>query len=154
MSVDVAVAGRVLQAVLEDAGTPLLLHDRAIGETLPLPVRTVSDPRGLLPAFLAAGDAVREDATGRSFGLRIVCDAGTLLGYRVEAIGNGPFSAVLLFTMEAAAQASGPDRLLVNDLIGAVWQAVMDRAERASPAAVPPPARPPSPASGSAGPNP
>ena len=145
--VSVAAVGQALRAVLEDAGTPLLLHDRATGEVLPLPLRMASDPAGLLPVFLVAGDAVREEATGDSLALRIARDPDALLGYRLDGIGAGTFATAMLFTMEAVAQAreaaahaAGADGLLVNALLSAVWQAVIERADRAS--AMPPPPAP------------
>ncbi len=51
-------------------------------------------------------------------------------GYRVQSIGNGPFSAVMLSVMEATAQVARPDMLLVNDL-DAVWQAAQLRSRAA-----------------------
>ena len=138
-AVSVAAVGRALQAVLEDAGATLLLHDRATGETMPLPLRAAADPAALLPVFVVAGDAVREEATGKSLALRIARDPEALLGYRLDAVGNGTFSTVMLFTMEAVEQASASGRLVVNDLIGSVWQAIMDRANLGSAAPLPSP---------------
>ena len=126
---DILVVGRTLQAVLVDAGTPLLLHDRATGETLPLLPELAGDPAALLPVLLVAGDAVWREATGKGFSLDIRRDASALLGYRACGIGAGTFATVMLSTMEAIEQARQPDQLLVNDLIGSVWKAVLDRAE-------------------------
>ena len=74
-----------------------------------------------------------------------------LLGYRVAGIGDGTFCTVMLSTMEAVAQAQNgqPGRLLVNELCGAVWQAVLERADHPGRSAVAP-AAPigPSPTSG------
>ena len=126
---DILVVGRALQAVLVDAGTPLLLHDRATGETLPLLPELAGDPAALLPVLLVAGEAVWREATGKGFLLDIRRDASALLGYRACGIGAGTFATVMLSTMEAIEQARQPDRLLVNDLIGSVWKAVLDRAE-------------------------
>ena len=85
---------------------------------------------GLLPVFLVAGEAVWREATGKGFALRVRPDPAALLGYRAEGIGAGTFCTVALGAMEAIAQAQAdePDRLLVNGLIGSVWQAVLDRA--------------------------
>lgn len=126
---DLVVVGRALQAVLVDAGTPLLLHDRATGETLPLLPELAGDPAALLPVFLVAGEAVWREASGKSFLLDIRRDASALLGYRACGIGAGTFATVMLSTMEAIEQALQADRLLVNDLIGSVWKAVLDRAD-------------------------
>ena len=133
---DILVVGRALQAILAEAGTPLLLHDRATGETLPLLPELAGDPAALLPVLLVAGDAIWREATGKGFLLDIRRDASALLGYRACGIGAGTFATVMLSTMEAIAQARQPDRLLVNDLIGSVWKAVLDRADTA--AALPP----------------
>ena len=126
---DILVVGHALQAVLMDAGTPLLLHDRVTRETLPLLPELAGDPAALLPVLLVAGDAVWREATGKSFLLDIRRDASALLGYRACGIGAGTFATVMLSTMEAIEQARQPDQLLVNDLIGSVWKAVLDRAE-------------------------
>lgn len=139
-AVDPAAVGRALHAHLAAAGMSLLLHDRATGETLALPVELAGDPAGLLPVFLVAGEAVWREATGKGFALRVRPDPTALLGYRAEGIGAGTFCTVALSAMEAIAQAQAgePDRLLVNGLIGSVWQAVLDRAgpPAATPAAV------------------
>lgn len=126
---DILVVGRALQAVLMDAGTPLLLHDRATGETLPLLAELAGDPAALLPVLLVAGEAVWREATGKGFLLDIRRDASALLGYRACGVGAGTFATIMLSTMEAIEQARQPDRLLINDLIGSVWKAVLDRAE-------------------------
>ena len=134
---DLLVVGRALEAVLVDAGTPLLLHDRATGATLPLLPELAGDPAALLPALLVAVEAVWREATGKSFSLDIRRDAAALLGYRVHGIGAGTFATVMLSTMEAIEQAMQPDHLLVNDLIGSVWKAVLDRADAAATAPAP-----------------
>lgn len=154
-AVDLPAVGRAVRAWFEDAGTSLLLHDRATGETLPMTAKLAGDPSGLLPVFLAAGEAVWREATGKGFGLRIRRDPAALLGYRVDGIGGGTFAAVLLSTMEAVVQAQEgqapgerTDRLLVNGLFDAVWQAVLDRSEAAGPPAAALPGSPPMPGSG------
>ena len=145
-AVDLPAVGRAVRAWFEDAGTSLLLHDRATGDMLPMTAKHAGDPAGLLPVFLVAGEAVWREATGKGFGLRIQRDPAAMLGYRVDGIGGGTFATVLLSTMEAVAQAQDeqaqdeqdgqPDRLLVNGLFGAVWQAVLDRSEASGPSAV------------------
>lgn len=142
-TVDLAAVGRAVRTWFEDAGTALLLHDRATGETLPVTAKLAGDPSGLLPVFLVAGDAVWREATGKAFLLGIRRDPAALLGYRVDGIGNGTFCTVMLSMMEAVAQAQDgqPDRLLLNDLLGAVWQAVLDRTEPARPIDAAPAAR-------------
>lgn len=126
---DILVVGRTIQAVLVDAGTPLLLHDRATGETLPLLPELAGDPAALLPVFLVASEAVWREATGKGFLLDIRRDAAALLGYRAHGIGAGTFATIMLSTMQAIGQARQQDHLLVSDLIGSVWQDARDRAD-------------------------
>ena len=154
-AVDLPALGRAVRAWFEDAGTSLLLHDRATGDVLPMTAKHAGDPSGLLPVFLVAGEAVWREATGKGFGLRIRRDPAAMLGYRVDGIGGGTFATVLLSTMEAVAQAQDeqgqheqPDRLLVNGLFGAVWQAVLDRSEAVGATAAGMPAGSPAPTSG------
>jgi len=147
-AVDLPAAGRAVRAWFEEAGTVLQLRDRATGEVLPMSAKLAGDPSGLLPVFLVAGEAVWREAAGKGFGLRIRRDPMALLGYRAEGIGNGTFCTVMLSTMEAVAQAQDgqPGWLLVNELCGAVWQAVLERADHpgvsvvapAAPVATPP----------------
>ena len=116
MSVDAGALGRTLETYLARAGVPLAFHDRATQETHALPFSSARDPAGLLPVFLVAGEAVWREATGKGFALDIRQDAGALLGRRLHAVGSGTFSTVMLSVIEAAAQAAGPQALLVNDL--------------------------------------
>ena len=118
---DAASSGRALQLARELA---------------PLLPELAGDPAALLPVLLVAADAVWREATGKGFSLDIRRDASALLGYRACGIGAGTFATVMLSTMEAIEQARQPDQLLVNDLIGSVWKAVLDRAGTA--AALPP----------------
>lgn len=134
-AVDRDAVGRALRAFLAEAGTELLLHDRATGEMHALAVDLAGDPAGLLPVLLVAGEAVWREATGETgggFALRIRPDRDALLGYRLDGIGDGTFCTVALSAIEAIDQAQGglANRLLVNDLIGPVWRAVLDRADR------------------------
>ena len=124
--VDLAVVGRTMEALIRQDGKPLVLQDGATGQHLTLSPEAGGRPDGLLPVFLAAGEAVWREATGKSFALDLAQDPQALLGYRVRGIGSGPFSAVMLSVMEATAQVARPDMLLVNDL-DAVWQAAQDR---------------------------
>lgn len=136
-AVNLATVGRALEAVLADAGTSLLLRDKATNELLTPPIEVAGHANGLLPVFLVAGEAVWREATGKGFGLHIVPDPLALLGYRAEAISAGTFCMVMLVTMEAIEQAGRqpgqPGHLLANDLYGAVWQAARDRADLSSP---------------------
>jgi len=124
--VDLAVVSRTMEALIRQEGKPLVFQDRATGQPLTLSPEAAGSPDALLPVFLAAGEAVWREATGRGFALDLAQDPQTLLGYRVRGIGNGPFSAVMLSVMEATAQITRPDMLLVNDL-DAVWEAAQER---------------------------
>lgn len=124
--VNLAVVGRTMEALIRQGGKPLVLRDGATGEHLTLSPEAAGRPDALLPVFLAAGEAVWREATGKSFGLDFAQDPQALLGFRVRGIGSGPFSAVMLSVMEATAQVARPDMLLVNDL-DAVWQAAQQR---------------------------
>jgi len=75
-----------------------------------------------------AGEAVWREATGNGFALDIIRDPTALLGYRLNGIGAGTFTTVMLATMEAAAQVASPEAFLVNDLT-AVWSAASERVE-------------------------
>ena len=127
---DVERAGAMLAALLEQTGPALALRDPS-GRMAPVRPETAGAADGLLPVFLVAADAVWREATGKGFSLDIRRDAAALLGYRAHGIGAGTFATVLLSTMEAIEQARQPDHLVVNDLIGSVWKAVLDRADAA-----------------------
>jgi hypothetical protein len=130
-SVDLAAVSRTMQALLRQDGKPVVLQDRASGQSLTLSAEAGGRPDGLLPVFLTAGEAVWREATGKGFALDITQDPQAMLGYRVRGIGAGPFSAVMLSVIEATAQVARPDMLLVNDL-DAVWQAARQRYWRAA----------------------
>lgn len=124
--VDLGAVSRTMETLIRRDGKPLVLEDGATGQHLTLSPETGGRPDGLLPVFLAAGEAVWREATGRGFALDLAEDRQALLGYRVRGIGSGPFTAVMLSVMEATAQVARPDMLLVNDL-DAVWQAAWER---------------------------
>jgi len=130
---DLATVSRTMEALIRQDGRPVVLRDGATGQDLTLSAETGGSANGLLPVFLAAGEAVWREATGKGFGLDLAPDPQSLLGYRVRGIGHGPFSAVMLSVMEATAQVARPDMLLVNDL-DAVWQAARERHRQTPPA--------------------
>jgi hypothetical protein len=129
--VDLGAVSRTMETLLRQDGKPVVLQDGATGQHLTLSPEAGGRPDGLLPVFLVAGEAVWREATGRGFALDLAEDTQALLGYRVRGIGSGPFSAVMLSVMEAAAQIARPDMLLVNDL-DAVWQAARERHRHAA----------------------
>lgn len=117
-SVDLDLVSRVLSRLLARRGKSVLLHDRASGIDFDLSWDEAASPRGLLPAFLVAGQALWLEATGSGFGLEIVERPQTLLGYVVHKIDGGCFSSVMLSVMEAIAQIDvHSDRLMGNDLM-------------------------------------
>ena len=126
MNLDPAMLGRTLEAYLTRAGTPLAFQDRATAQTHILPFASARDPAGLLPVFVVAGEAVWREASGKGFALEIRPDPEALLGRRLHAVGSGTFSTVMLSVIEAAAQATGSNVLLVNDL-RRLWDATFER---------------------------
>ena len=121
-AVSLEAVASTLGRVLQGSGRDVQLRDRASGQIRSVSVDLAMAPDGLLPVFLAAGDAVWREATGSGIGLRIEPDERALLGYRAAKVGNVPFSTVMLATIEAVEQAARPGVLLVNDL-NAVWRA-------------------------------
>lgn len=125
-----------LRRLLERDGRPLVLTDRATGAPHRVSLDLAVAPDGLLPVFLAAGEAVWKSATGHGFGLRIVEDPDALLGYRAAGVDGAPRSVVLLAVMDAIRQIRSPEALPVNDL-NAVWRKAQDVAAEARPVAMP-----------------
>lgn len=134
MTVDTGFLGRALGAHLAQAGKPILFRDRATGLTHALPFEAAADPRGLLPVFVVAGEAVWREAAGKSFSLDIKSDPEALFGRSLREVKSGTFSILMLSMMEAASQASGREALFVNDL-RVQWASSFEHA----------PPRPPSP---------
>ena len=132
-----AAVGRAMRALLALDGKQVLLRDPISDTALACPLDSVAAPEGLLPVFLVAGEAVWREASGKGFALDITRDSEALLGYRVNGIGAGSFSIIMLSVMEATAQVARQEALVVNDL-GIVWKATTERIDReAKPAARP-----------------
>jgi hypothetical protein len=129
MSVDVDRVSRVMAALLARDGRPIVYRDRAVGRELAVSTESAASTAGLLPAFVVAGESVWREATGAGFALDVVRDPRALAGYRLRGIGAGSFAAVMLATMEAAAQVSGPSAVVVNDL-HSLWAAARERIDR------------------------
>jgi hypothetical protein len=128
MSAKGIAVGRV-QAVLTrliEAGPPVKALDHTTGEIVSVRPQLAAAPHGFLPLFLAAGDTVWREATGRSLGIDLTPDPQALLGLRVHAVTSTAFAPVMLSMMEAIAQVARPDMLLVNDLQGP-WLAAQER---------------------------
>ena len=124
--IDLGRVSGVLETLLRDSGKPVCITDLTSGEVQPVSPELAVAPHGLLPLFLAAGDTVWRQATGRRLGITQVDDPHSLLGVRTESIGAGPVTPVLLSVMEAIAQAERPDMLLVNDM-SQNWVTATDR---------------------------
>lgn len=129
--VSVEAVSRTMEALLIRENRPVFYEDRATGAALPVSPASAAAAHGLLPALVVAGEAVWREATGSGFGLDIARDPSAMLGYRLRAIRHGTFTAVMLSTMEAAAQAVRPGMLVVNDL-NALWAAAEARLEQRS----------------------
>ena len=128
--IDVAKVSAVLQALLKGGGKPVVIADLQSGEMQVVSPELTASPAGLLPLFLAAGDTVWREATGRRLGIIQAPDPDALLGLRTAGIAPGPVVPVMVSMMEAIAQAERPDMLLVNDL-NHNWKAATERMRRA-----------------------
>lgn len=118
------------QRVVEQWGVPVTLLDRTTGQANPVPPEVAAAPDGLLPVFLAAGDAVWRDATGNGLGVKLQRDPKSLLGYRAERVSGGTFATVMLSMLEATHQIARSDSLPVHDLVPG-WSASAARNEAA-----------------------
>ena len=128
-AVDLADVSRVLEHLLRHHGKPYVFRDSVSGLDLPLEYDEVASPKGLLPAFLIAADAVWYRATGNGFALQVVEQPGTLLGYAVRRIGGSSFSSVMLSIMEVQEQLNtGGPSLFGNGLLE-IWQQSPTRQE-------------------------
>jgi hypothetical protein len=134
--VDLALVSRTLEQLLVQSGRSIAYDCRASRRTIAFAADSAAAPTGLLPAFLTAADAVWREATGKSFGVEVVADPATLLGFVVRGIHAGTFATVMLAMMEAIEQAADGKSLLVNDL-GLIWRQTEDRIARASLSRVP-----------------
>ena len=84
-------------------------------------VEAAAAPDGLMPAFLAAGDAVLRAATGgRGFGPRFAPDPAAVLGYRVADPGASR-AVALLCARDAIREIARGEGLDVGDLMR-VWR--------------------------------
>ena len=133
--VSLPTVSRTLGEWLRQTDLPLQLRDRATGQVLPIDTELAVDPLGLLPVLLVAGEAVWREATGGGFLLALRRDPEAAFGYRIDGIGAGTFSSVMLSTMEAISQVMQPDRIEVSALSASVWQPTMQRLRMAKPVA-------------------
>ena len=129
--IDLGRVSAVLETLLRDSGKTVCITDLPTGAVQVVSPELAASPHGLLPVFLAAGDTVWREATGRRLGIKQVDDPQSLLGVRTESIGAGPVTPVLLSVMEAIAQAERPDMLLINDM-SRNWITATDRMRKLS----------------------
>ena len=120
-AVDLALISQTLQRMLERSGKPICYDCKGSRQMVTYSPDSAAAVTGLLPGFLAAADAIWREATGRGFGLDLVTDPATILGFKVRGINGGTFTTVMLSMMEAISQVERHDVLLANDL-GRVWR--------------------------------
>lgn len=123
--IDIGWVSRVMTRLIE-VGKPVMAVDQTSGQNVPVSPQLAAAPHGFLPLFLAVGDTVWREATGRSLGIDLQSDPQTLLGYRARSIAPGPVAPVMLSMMHAMSRVERPDMLLINDLHGP-WQAAQER---------------------------
>jgi hypothetical protein len=129
--VNVEAVSRAMEALLIREGRPVIYHDIATGADVPVSAGNTASPTGLLPVLVVAGEAVWREATGTGFALDIVRDREAFLGFRLNAIGAGSFTTVMLATMEATAQVTASGAIVASDL-AALWTAAAERIEQAA----------------------
>jgi hypothetical protein len=122
-SIAIGIVSRTLEVLLSRLDKPVAFLDRTTGTACPVTPDLAAAPDGLLPVFLVAGDAVWRDATDKSFGIGLLRDPQTLLGFRAAGISGGPFSSVMLSMLEAIDQTARPRMILVNDFDG-LWRSI------------------------------
>jgi hypothetical protein len=126
VSVDLGHVSGVLELIVRAAGRPVVVRDFETGGVRQVEPGVVAAPDGLLPVFLAAGEAIWHEVIGGGFDLAIERDDGALTGYRVTRIGGSSLIPVMLSIMEAAAQAERPEGIVVEEL-ASVWDQAMAR---------------------------
>jgi hypothetical protein len=136
--------GTFLANLIEQERLAIVMVDPD-GSQHPVPCAAAASADGFLPVFLAAAEAVWEDATGGGFGVTIGSDQAALLGYRAEGIADVPFCAVTLSLLHAIECARDGNVLRVNALVPVAVEA-RARAQVGLSATVPHPSARPSPA--------
>ena len=132
---DLRKAGELLALHLTRSGASLLLLDETSGQTHPMRADTAGAADGALPVFLAAAQAVWQEASGATFALDLRRDDDALLGLRVHGCEGAPFSVVMLTLLEAVDRVWRPPApLLINDL-SQLAQSSLRAAEAISPPA-------------------
>jgi len=121
--VNLAAVSRTLESLLLQGDRSVAMLDRTTGQACHVSPGLAAAPEGLLPVFLVAADTIWREATGRSFGVDLLRDPQTLLGFYARGVGGGPFSSVMLSMMEAMAQVARPGMILVNDF-DPLWRGI------------------------------
>ncbi len=124
--VDLAAVERTMRVLAERSPTPFIYQDPSNGQRLALSPAVLSSPTGFLPAIVNAGEAVWREATGKGFELDVTHDPDSLLGYRLRGIRAGSFATVMLSSMEAMHQVTGPQAAVLSEL-NALWAASVER---------------------------
>jgi hypothetical protein len=114
--VDLNLIERTMHVLAERSPIPFVYDDLSNGQRIALSPAALSSRSGYLPAIVTAGEAVWREATGKGFELDIAPDPETLLGYRLGGIGAGSFTTVMLSSMEAMHQVTGPEAAVVSEL--------------------------------------
>ena len=141
----IEAAGRFLTNLIETEQLAIVLVDPD-GSQHPVPPDTAAQPDGFLPVFLAAAEAVWEDATSAGFGVLVREDKSALLGFRVEDMADVPFSVVALTILHAIEDARDGDVLRLNALsVNAVQARLRARYTDVAPAMSPAPQSGPAP---------
>lgn len=115
-ALDVTRVSRVLETMLYRDSRPLMLRSMASWELHRVPAHVAAAPAGLLPAFLAAGDALLREGTGQGVETTLRPERVSLLGFRVDGVRHGRFTDVMLAMMEAVDQIGRGGRLMADDL--------------------------------------
>ena len=124
--VDLDAVERTMRVLAERSPTPFVYQDPSNGERLVLSPEALVSRAGFLPAIVNAGEAVWREATGKGFELDVRRDPEALLGYRLRGIQAGSFATVMLSSMEAIHQVTGPQATVLSEL-NALWAASVDR---------------------------
>ncbi|MBO1360158.1 hypothetical protein J2D73_10145 [Acetobacter sacchari] len=102
-------------ALLKEIGRPAIVHDPATGLESPVSHEELARSDGYLPVIVVAAEALWLDLTGTGFALEIRESADATLGYALNAIRAGSWSALMLCVIDAFESlpvSDGPIRLV------------------------------------------
>jgi hypothetical protein len=133
VSVDVSHVSGVMELVMRAAGRPVVVRDFEKGAVRQVEAGIVAAPDGLLPVFLAAGEAIWHEVTGGGFDLGVERDDGALTGYRVtriSACGSRQGERVAIRRIRAKpcehGRSSGSGRSVARGRIHRPWRRFAD----------------------------